>query len=123
MAKILMVDDNPDFLEAAKIVLESQGHMVLMATNARAGEDAVKEEGPDLILLDIMMEQPDDGIALAKELRKDGIEIPIVMLSNVSKETGDKCGEDSEVQLYNDFLQKPVKPQDLINTVDSLLKI
>ncbi len=121
MAKILMIDDNPDFLEAAKIVLESKGHTVLEANNAQDGEAKIKGENPDLILLDIMMEQPDDGIALAQKMRKDGVETPIVMLSGVSKVTGYDYGKDSEVLPCNDFLQKPVKPQDLINKVDSIL--
>ena len=121
MAKILMVDDNQDFLEAAKAVLEAKGYAVFTAENVRSGEELVKNEVPDLIFLDIMMEQPDDGIALAQKLRKDGVETPIVMLSAVSKVTGyeyDKC---DEVLPCNDFLQKPVKPQDLLNKVAAIL--
>jgi len=122
MAKILMVDDNPDFLEAAKIVLESKGHTVVLGQNAKEGEDKARGENPDLILLDIMMEQPDDGIALAHKLRKDGVKIPIVMLSAVSKVTGYDYGKSDEVMPCDGFLQKPVSPQDLLKKVETILQ-
>ncbi|MFP4473512.1 MAG: redox-sensing transcriptional repressor Rex [Candidatus Omnitrophota bacterium] len=122
MAKILMVDDNADFLDAGKIVLESKGHTVILADNVADGESKAKSENPDLIFLDIMMEQPDDGIALAHKLRKNGITTPIVMLSAVSKVTGYDYEEDSDVLPADDFLPKPVSPQDLIKKVETILQ-
>ncbi|MFA5087953.1 MAG: response regulator [Candidatus Omnitrophota bacterium] len=122
MAKILMIDDDQDFLAASKAVLESQGHQVVLADNALTGEASLATEKPDLVLLDIMMEQPDDGIALAHKLRKKGVKIPIVILSAVSKVTGYDYGKCDEVLPCNAFLQKPVSPKDLIKKVEGLLK-
>jgi len=122
MSLILMVDDDQDFLEASKNVLESEGHNVIMANNVKGCEDALKSQEPDVIFLDIMMEQPDDGIALANKLKKNGMKSPIVMLSGVSKVTGYKYGKCDEVLPCSSFLEKPITPKALIDKVNEILK-
>jgi len=117
MAKILMIDDDKDFLEASKDVLEANDYQVVLGSSPKACEEKIETEKPDLIFLDIMMEQPDDGIALANRLRKKGIKIPIVMLSGVGKVTGFEYGKCNEVLPCNDFIEKPVTPEDLIKKV------
>ena len=122
MAKILMVDDDREFTEAAKAVLEASGHSVSMIHNAADAESKIDSEKFDIIFLDIMMQEADDGIALAGRLRKKNIKAPIIMLSGVSKVTGYEYGKCNEALPCTDFLEKPVSPEDLINKVNSVLK-
>ena len=122
MAKILMVDDDKEFLEAGKAVLESKGHDIFLACDVQIAEEEISNKSFDIIFLDIMMKNADDGIDLARRLKKKGIKIPIVMLSGVSKVTGYEYGKCNEVLPCTDFLEKPVSPQQLINKVDKILK-
>jgi DNA-binding NtrC family response regulator len=122
MAKILMVDDDREFTEAAKAVLEANGHNVSMMHNAIDAEKTIEAGKFDIIFLDIMMQEADDGIALAGRLKKKGVQAPIIMLSGVSKVTGYEYGKCNEALPCTDFLEKPVSPEDLINKVNSVLK-
>ncbi|MDP8259898.1 MAG: response regulator [Candidatus Gygaella obscura] len=122
MHKILMVDDDREFLEASKIVLEANDYEVILAENVSSAEAMIYSDKPDLIILDIMMEQPDDGIALAHKLKKSGIGIPVIMLSGVSTVTGYDYGECNEVLPCSDFLEKPVTPENLLNKIEKILK-
>jgi DNA-binding response OmpR family regulator len=122
MAKILMVDDDREFTEAAKSVLEASGHSVLTIHNAIDAEKTIEAEKFDIIFLDIMMQEADDGIALAGRLKKKGITTPIIMLSGVSKVTGYEYGKCNEALPCTDFLEKPVSPEDLISKVNSTLE-
>jgi len=122
MAKILMVDDDVDFVNASKAVLESKGHTVVTAHTSADGEQKIKDEKPEIIFLDIMMESPDDGIALAHKLRREKIETPIIMLSGISSVTGYSYGKCDSVLPCTDFLSKPVSPQVLLEKIDDLLK-
>jgi DNA-binding response OmpR family regulator len=88
MAKIVIIDDDPDILDASSLVLTSQGFEVLTAANPDDGYKMVKEQSPDLIILDVMMNEPDDGFFLAQRFRKEKINIPIIMYTSVSKTTG-----------------------------------
>ena len=122
MAKILMIDDDAEFLEAGKSILEAKGYEVVTAQDAAAGKAKALSERPDLIFLDIMMEQPDDGIDLAHKLKKENIKAPIVMLSGVSRVSGLDYGKCDEVLPCDGFLEKTVKPEDLLRKAESLIK-
>jgi DNA-binding NtrC family response regulator len=121
MAKILMVDDDHDFLSACQTILEAQGHEIITANNVSDAQGILKGGTFDLIFLDIMMESPDDGISLAHRLKKEGLATPIIMLSAVSKVTGLEYGKCDEVMECNDFIEKPVSPQTLISKVNDAL--
>lgn len=121
MAKILMVDDDQDFISACQTILEAQEYSVETANNVSQAESKLESETFDLILLDIMMESPDDGISLAHKLKKNGLKTPIVMLSAVSKVTGLEYGKCDDVMECNDFIEKPVSPQLLISKVNDIL--
>ncbi len=123
MAKILMVDDDHDFLSACQVILEAQEHDITTTHNVPGAEGLIKDNVYDLIFLDIMMESPDDGISLAHRLRKNGVETPIIMLSAVSKVTGLEYGKCDEVMECNDFIEKPVSPQTLISKVNNALSL
>jgi len=121
MARILIVDDDRDVVEACRLFLEKEGHTVAVAYSRGGGMRAVAEWPPDLLVLDVMMEQPDDGITMAQELRRSGWETPIVILSSIGSATGLKYGADPDVLPVDAFLDKPVRPAVLTKTVADLL--
>ncbi len=121
MANILLVDDDPDVTDAGKLVLEREGHTVRVANNADRGLAEINRAAPDLLVLDIMMDGPDDGIVLARELRKAGHTFPIIALSSIGKVTGREYDKDGEMLPVNDFVSKPVYPAVLIEKVKKLL--
>lgn len=121
MAHILIVDDDPDVVEAARMYLEKEGHQVDAAYSREEGMQHLKSAKPDLLVLDIMMSEPDDGIAMAQDLRQSGFDKPILMMSSISKVTGMDYGKDAETTPVDDFVEKPVKPDLLIEKVKALL--
>lgn len=122
MALIAIIDDDPDILDASSLVLKSKGHDVITANNPNDGYKIVKDKKPDLIILDVMMDEPDDGFYLAQKFRKEGIAIPILMYTSVSKAIGLDFGK-SEMVPVNDFVEKPISPEELVNKVEALLKV
>ncbi|MEI7606814.1 MAG: response regulator [Rhodospirillaceae bacterium] len=121
MANILLVDDDPDVTDAGKLVLTKEGHSVRTANSAESGLAAIKESKPDLLVLDIMMDGPDDGIVLARRLRTEGFKFPIIALSSIGKVTGREYDKDGEMLPVDDFVSKPVYPAVLIEKVKKLL--
>jgi len=122
MAKILIVDDDPDIVEASTLFLERAGHTISSAFNRRDGMKAVEVFGPDLLILDVMMEQPDDGFAMAQDLRRQGWKRPILMLTSVASASGLAFGRDDEMVPVDDFQAKPVEPAELVRKVAALLE-
>ena len=122
MARVLIVDDDPDVVEACTLVLEKAGHEVSSATNRDEGMKAVTGFQPELLVLDVMMDQPDDGIAMAQDLRRDGFTAPILMLTSISKVAGQKYGKDNDLLPVDDFQEKPIDPSVLVAKVSELLQ-
>lgn len=125
-SKILLVDDDIDFLEMHRVVLENHGFVVITATNGREGMDSVRAELPDLIILDLMMENHDAGFSFSQEIKGDPLfkKIPILMVTSVAEATGYQFSlkEDGYWMKTDDFLNKPVMPDVLINRVEKLLE-
>lgn len=124
-AKILIVDDDADFVESTRIVLESKPYEVIVAVN---GNDALRkaaEEKPDLILLDIIMPVK-DGFTAAEQLKKDPnlAKIPVLMLTSYStKGSGTEIPRGSGYSLdTEDYIEKPVTPQNLLAIIEKHLK-
>lgn len=120
MAKIAIIDDDPDIIDASSLVLTSKGHEVITANNPDDGYKIVKENSPDLIILDVMMNEPDDGFFLAQKFRKNNITTPIIMYTSVSKTTGIDYGVNEMVPV-NEYVEKPISPAQLIEKVEKLL--
>ncbi|MGD1007760.1 MAG: response regulator [Ignavibacteriaceae bacterium] len=120
MAKIAIIDDDPDILDASSLVLTSKGYEVVTATNPDDGYKIVKENSPDLIILDVMMNEPDDGFFLAQKFRKEKISSPIIMYTSVSKSLGMDFGV-NELVPVDEFVEKPISPEQLIEKVEKLL--
>ena len=122
MSRILIVDDDPDIVEAGRLVLEKEGFEVAGASNYAEGLSRVEEYQPDLLILDVMMEEPDDGIRLARALRRQGHTLPILMLTSVNASMGLHIDKDDEVVPVQEFQPKPVDPVTLVDKVKRLLQ-
>jgi DNA-binding response OmpR family regulator len=121
MPKVLLIDDDPDFVEAVKIFLESNGYQILTAYSRTAGKEVFEAEQPDLVVLDVMMDQPDDGFVLAQYLKATKPETPILILTSVGQVTGLDFDKDEEMVPVDAFEQKPIMPNELLARVKELL--
>ena len=121
MARIFIVDDDPDVVDVCTLILESEGHEVTAAYNRAEGMQLLAQSTPDLLILDVMMEQPDDGIAMAQELRRNKFAAPILMLTSIAKATGFKIGQDEDIVPVDAFEEKPLEPRKLVSVVNRLL--
>lgn len=120
MAKIAIIDDDPDILDVSSIVLTSKGYEVITAKNPEDGYNLIIGQNPDLIILDVMMTEPDDGFFLAQKLRKEKINTPVIMYTSVSKALGLNFGK-SDMVPVDEFIEKPISPDELIEKVEKLL--
>lgn len=120
---ILVVDDDPDFVEVTRTVLEKEGYSVITAANGDQGLTKAHNEHPDLILLDIMMASVLDGVNVSESLREDEDlrHIPLIMVSSiVQSEHADQFPTDEYMHVDN-WLSKPVQPKDLVKAVNKLV--
>jgi len=122
VTKILIVEDDPDIIEAGRHNLEREGYEVEGAPNRADGMKKLEEIKPDLLILDVMMEEPDDGLRMARDIRKGGNDLPIIMLTSVNAAMGLNIDKDEEIVPVNEFQPKPVEPQTLIAKVKKLLE-
>jgi two-component system response regulator MtrA len=120
MGQMPLVEDDPDFLEALRVVLEANGFEMVGATSGEEGLRRYKESTPDFILIDLMMEEVDAGTNLAKELRALRNEAPVYMLSSVGDDMN--LTIDSDEIGFDGVLQKPMDPDALIALIRSKLK-
>jgi len=124
-AKILLVDDDADFVESTKTVLESKPYDVIVAKNGEEGLRKAKENRPDLIILDVIMPVK-DGFTAAEQLKKDPqlSRIPTLMLTAFAEKHAEASipvsrGFTLEAE---DYIEKPVTPEELLARVDKQLK-
>ena len=123
--RILLVDDDIDFVESTKIVLESKPYEVIVAYEGTEGLRKAREQNPDLILLDIIMPGK-DGFTVAEQLKKDPelSGIPIIMLTSFSAKRGETSipvirGYELEAE---DYIDKPVTPDELLRRVERYIR-
>jgi CheY-like chemotaxis protein len=124
-AKILLVDDDPDFIEATRTVLESVPYEVAVAYDGDEALEMVEEVQPDLILLDIIM-PTQDGFHVCEKLKGDPElwHIPVIMLTSLSQRISETAYsvQDGMMLEADDFIDKPVRPAELLARVARLLK-
>jgi CheY-like chemotaxis protein len=118
---ILIIDDDIDLVEILRVTLENEGYRVIDAQTGDRGLAMAKEQDPDLILLDVMMGNVDEGFQVAYLLRSEPVtaETPILMLTAVTAQTGFKfdLARDKDFLPVNEFLKKPVSPHNLIDMI------
>lgn len=124
--KVLVIDDDNDFVESVVNLLEARGYAVAAAFNGAEGVEKAKAENPDLILLDVMMTTKDEGFNVARQLHEiDDLKgTPVIMVTGVRKEMNLPFGfEPDETWLpVKQVLEKPVKPETLLTAVADALK-
>jgi DNA-binding response OmpR family regulator len=124
--KVLLIDDDPDFVASTKTVLESRhDYKLLTASDGVFGLAIARAEKPNLIILDVIMPF-EDGFDTARELKNDPdlSGIPIMILTNFSQRKGEtdiSIAKGMELEA-EDYVEKPVEPQELLRRVDKLLK-
>src|SRR4030066_2533121 len=125
-SKILVVDDDPDILDAVTMILESQGYTVVTARDGIEGLATLKAEIPDLMILDLMMPKM-DGFGVCKELQDPRWskykEVPILILPSVREEASRRRYElETGLELdVDDYIEKPMSPDVLIERVSTLI--
>ncbi|MEA3224098.1 MAG: response regulator [Thermodesulfobacteriota bacterium] len=123
--KILLIDDDKDFLIATKLILENGGYEVFLAEDGKSGVEMSKAVSPDLIIIDMMMETWSEGFNVVSKIRttESGKKLPLIMLSAVDLEGPYNSFEPPEEMPTVDMvLHKPIKAEDLLKYVGQLLK-
>lgn len=129
MAKILVIDDDPDIITSVTLTLESDGHQVTSARNGDEGIEKMKAARPDLIILDVMMDTKTEGFQLALKLHNPDPtsefakfkDIPILMLTAIHSTTPLRFEPDIDYLPVDLFVDKPIDPDDLIGKVNWIL--
>ena len=126
-AKIMMIDDDPDFVAGVKAILEKAGYKVDVAYNPKDGFQTLQSGRYDLLLLDIMMGRGADGIALARKIRKDPKlrEMPVLIITGIREQIAflfpGQAVHPNFVDV-DELVEKPVEPNLLLEKVNALLK-
>jgi CheY-like chemotaxis protein len=130
--RIFIVDDDRDLVDIMQTVVEASGYEVSTACSAREAIEAVDGVAPDLVVLDVMMEDSVAGFRMVNFLRnyeeypqnRKYEKMPILMLTSIQQRTGMKFSQDAGTRLLpiDAFLEKPVKPKALIEKIGELLK-
>lgn len=127
LKKVLVVDDDPDILDQVELVLKANGYDVATANSAANAEEFLTSTQPDMVILDLMMEQMDSGFVLCHQIKKLYPNMPIIMLTAVHASTGlgfDIKTPEAKSWIKADcILDKPVRAEELLNSVRKLLRV
>ncbi|MGD9048632.1 MAG: response regulator [Anaerolineae bacterium] len=123
MAKVLVVDDDPDFVKVTTKVLETAGYEVVSAANGAKALQAMRQEPPDVVLLDIMMSYILDGLDVSREMAEDPElkDIPVIMVTSLTGVKGSGAFPTDEYVPVNEWLAKPVDPETMLARVGEAL--
>jgi DNA-binding response OmpR family regulator len=124
--RILLVDDDMDMLEQLRMQCEKLGYQTITAESQKEGEEVLQTEKPDLAIVDLMMEQEDSGFILSYKLKKKYPEVPVIIVTGVTKETGMIFGLETEEEQNwikaDKYLEKGLRPDQLQREIKKLLK-
>jgi len=123
MSRILIVDDDPDFVEMTRIVLEQQGYKIDSASNGGEALQAIRADKPDLVVLDVIMSSILDGLSVTQELQDDPEhrDIPILMVTSIANTDYAALFPTDEYVHISAFMTKPIAPDELLSQVKRLL--
>ena len=123
MSTILIIDDDPDFVNATRIVLEKEGYKVERAAGGKEGFQVARKSSPDLVILDVMMDSVLDGVSVSRKMNEDDAtrDIPIVMVTSIANtDFADLFPTDEYIHI-DAFLSKPIDPEKLIKKIRRIL--
>jgi CheY-like chemotaxis protein len=123
--QILIIDDDPDFLDYLEIILAANGYEVQKATGADQGLALMRACCPALVIVDVMMSYVLDGWAIGREIRDDPAlrRVPIIMVSAIVSDTDDPLFPGIDEAHFDAFLSKPVDPATLLRRIEELLAV
>lgn len=123
MGKILVVDDDPEFVEITRMILESNGYEVSSASDGEQSLEAMRQDRPDLVVLDVMMSSVFDGLSVCREMRteSDLKDIPVIMVSSIITSPYASMFPTDEYLPIDTWISKPMDPDDLLKKVRKLL--
>jgi len=126
--KLLMIDDDPDFVEGIKAILDAAGYIVDVTYNPKDGLKALQEKTYDLLLLDIMMGRGAEGIMIARKLRKDAKlrEMPVLIITGIREQMAFLFPGESihpRFVAVDELVEKPVEPKLLLEKVSTLISM
>lgn len=124
MAKVLVVDDDPDFVRVATKVLEKAGYGVVSAATGAKALQTMRTDRPDVVLLDIMMSYILDGLDVSREMAEDPAlkDIPVIMVTSLTGVKGSALFPSDEYVPVDEWLSKPVEPGTLLARVENALR-
>lgn len=126
MSKVLIIDDDPDLVDAMSNLLEAKGYEVNHAPDGEEGLEKAKNDPPDIILLDVMMTRKTEGFDVARSLNKEEKTkgIPIILVTGIRHEMNLPFGfePDEDWLPVKAVLEKPIKPEVLLKTVEDHIK-
>ncbi len=122
-AKILIVDDDTDFVFFTKTILEQNGYEVISAGTGNQGMTMLARENPQLVILDVIMSSVLDGFTMSRRMAEDPAfkDIPIIMVTSIANTDYSTLFPADETVNINAFLTKPINPADLIKTIQEIL--
>ena len=121
--KVLLVDDDTDFLEMHTAVLEHRGYLVITAQSSKECMEKLDETKPDIVILDVMMEQFDSGFKASENIKQKYKDLPVMLLTSIGAQTNlDFSSSDDVLQVSGAdvLLDKPVSPKVLIDEIERL---
>jgi CheY-like chemotaxis protein len=120
---IMVIDDDPDFCEIARTVLEAHSYSVRCACTGPEGLAAMRESKPDLVFLDVIMVMPDEGVYVSQEMAQDPDlrDIAVVMVSSILQSDYAGYFPTDQTLHVRQFLDKPLRPESLVEVSDNLL--
>ncbi|MBN1641921.1 MAG: response regulator [Anaerolineae bacterium] len=123
MTKILIVDDDPDFVEATRIVLEGEGYETISAADGDEAIRVIHAAKPDLVVLDVIMSSILDGLNVTQQLQDDPehSDIPILMVTSIANTDYAALFPTDEYVHIHAFMTKPIAPGALLSQVKRLL--
>jgi CheY-like chemotaxis protein len=123
MPKVLVVDDDPDFVRVTSKVLEKGGYEVASAANGAKALKAMREDAPDVVLLDIMMSYILDGLDVSRKMAEDPElkDVPVIMVTSLTGVKGSGMFPTDEYVPVDEWLSKPVDPDALLARVEAAL--
>jgi len=124
---VLLVDDDPDYVIQAEMMLKRMGFTVDTAVSQKEAESYIEERKPDLVILDLMMENRDSGFILSRVIKMKYPDVPVIIATAVTSETGMIFGIDTEEERHwikaDAYIEKGIREDQLHREIRRLLKM